>query len=141
MNSKKKFAVVLAGCGVNDGAEIQEATLTLLAIDRNKAEYQCFAPDINQLHVVNHLNGTEMKETRNVLTESARIARGNIKPLGSFEEKEFDALIFPGGFGVAKNLCSFAFDGVNCSVNPEVEKVIKSMHAARKGQDKGQETC
>ncbi len=132
MNSKKKFAVVLAGCGVNDGAEIQEATLTLLAIDRNKAEYQCFAPDINQLHVVNHLNGTEMKETRNVLTESARIARGNIKPLGSFEEKEFDALIFPGGFGVAKNLCSFAFDGVNCSVNPEVEKVIKSMHAARK---------
>jgi enhancing lycopene biosynthesis protein 2 len=132
MNPKKKFAVVLAGCGVYDGAEIHEATLTLLAIDKKKVDYQCFAPDINQAHVVNHLNGKEMKETRNVLTESARIARGKIKPLSSFNEKEFDAIIFPGGFGVAKNLCKFAFDGKDCSVNPDVIKAIKAMHSAGK---------
>lgn len=132
MNPTKKFAVVLAGCGVYDGAEIHEATLTLLAIDRHKIEYQCFAPDINQAHVVNHLTGKEMKETRNVLAESARIARGKIKPLSLFNEKEFDAVIFPGGFGVAKNLCTFAFDGDKCSVNPDVQKVIKSMYSAGK---------
>lgn len=132
MNPVKKFAVVLSGCGVQDGAEIHEATLTLLAIDRHKCEYQCFAPDINQHHVINHLNGKEMKETRNVLVESARIARGNIKPLSRFDEKEFDAIIFPGGFGVAKNLCTFAFDGEKCSVNPDVEKAVKSMHSAGK---------
>ena len=122
----KKIAVVLAGNGVFDGAEIHEATLTLLAIARNGAQYQCFAPDINQAHVVNHLTGEEMPETRNVLVEAARIARGNIKPLSDYKAKEFDALVFPGGFGVAKNLCTFAFDGINCTVNPDVEKAIKS---------------
>jgi enhancing lycopene biosynthesis protein 2 len=132
MNPTKKFAVVLAGCGVYDGAEIHEATLTLLAIDRHNVEYQCFAPDVNQAHVVNHLTGKEMKETRNVLAESARIARGKIKPLSQFNEKEFDAVIFPGGFGVAKNLCTFAFDGVKCSVNPDAQRVIRSMHTAGK---------
>lgn len=132
MSHLKKFAVVLAGCGVYDGAEIQEATLTMLAIDRNNAGYQCFAPDINQAHVINHLNGKETKETRNVLTESARIARGNIKSLSLFDEKEFDAIIFPGGFGVAKNLCTFAFDGTNCKINHEIEKAIKAMHSAGK---------
>ena len=132
MNPAKKFAVVLAGCGVYDGAEIHEATLTLLAIDRHNVEYQCFAPDVNQAHVVNHLTGKEMKETRNVLAESARIARGKIKPLSQFNEKEFDAVIFPGGFGVAKNLCTFAFDGVKCSVNPDAQRVIRSMHTAGK---------
>jgi len=132
MSHIKRFAVVLAGCGVYDGAEIHEATLTMLAIDKNNAEYQCFAPDVNQAHVINHLNGNEMKETRNVLTESARIARGNIKPLALFNEREFDAIIFPGGFGVAKNLCTFAFDGVNCTVNADVEKAIREMHSAGK---------
>jgi len=132
MSHINKFAVVLSGCGVYDGAEIHEATLTMLAIDRNNACYQCFAPDINQNHVINHLNGKEMKETRNVLTESARIARGNIKPLSLFDEKEFDAIIFPGGFGVARNLCTFAFDGTNCKVNNDVENAIKAMHSARK---------
>lgn len=122
----KKIAVVLAGNGVYDGAEIHEATLTLLAIAQNGAQYQCFAPDINQAHVVNHLTGEEMQETRNVLVEAARIARGNIKPLSDYKANEFDALIFPGGFGVAKNLCTYAFDGTNCAVNQEVEKVIKS---------------
>ncbi len=121
----KKIAVVLAGSGVYDGAEIHEATLTLLAIARNGAEYQCFALDVNQAHVVNHLTGEEMPETRNVLIEAARIARGNIKPLTEYDAKDYDAIIFPGGFGVAKNLCSFAFDGVDCFVNAEVEKAIR----------------
>ena len=122
----KNIAVVLAGSGVYDGAEIHEATLTLLAIARQGAQYQCFAPDINQAHVINHLTGKEMPETRNVLVEAARIARGKIKPLSDYRATEYDAIIFPGGFGVAKNLCTFAFDGINCTVNQEVEKAIRS---------------
>ncbi|KPL13480.1 MAG: isoprenoid biosynthesis protein [Bacteroides sp. SM1_62] len=123
----KKFAVVLSGCGVYDGAEIHEAVLTMFAIASNGATYEIFAPDIDQHHVVNHLTGTEMDETRNVLIESARIARGKIKPLGEFSGKEFDAIIFPGGFGAAKNLSSFAFDGSNCWVNSDIEAVIREM--------------
>ena len=128
----KKIAVVLAGNGVYDGAEIHEATLTLLAIARNGAQYQCFAPDINQAHVVNHLTGDEMPETRNVLIEAARIARGKIKPLSDYKASEYDAIIFPGGFGVAKNLCTFAFDGTNCAVNRDVEKAVRSTVVAEK---------
>lgn len=122
----KKIAVVLAGNGVYDGSEIHEATITLLTISRNGAQYQCFAPDIEQAHVINHLTGKEMPETRNVLVEAARIARGNIKPLSAYNAKEFDALVFPGGFGVAKNLCNYAFEGTNCTVNRDVEKAIRS---------------
>jgi len=129
---KKKFAVVLSGCGVYDGAEIHEATLTMLAIMRQGGSYQCFAPDIPQYHVINHLNGEEMEESRNVLIESARIARGNIKVLSKFNGKDFDALIFPGGFGAAKNLSTVAFEGANASVNPEVEHAVKQMIALKK---------
>lgn len=128
----KKIAVVLAGNGVYDGAEIHEATLTLLAIARQGAQYQCFAPDINQAHVVNHLTGEEMPETRNVLVEAARIARGNIKSLAEYKADDFDAIIFPGGFGAAKNLCTFAFDGADCTVNPDVESSIRSTIVAEK---------
>ena len=128
----KKIAVVLAGSGVYDGAEIHESVLTLLAIARHGAQYQCFAPDIDQAHVINHLTGAEMPETRNVLTEAARIARGNIKSLAEYNASDFDALIFPGGFGVAKNLCSFAFDGVDCTVNAEVENAIRTTIVAEK---------
>lgn len=129
---KRKFAVVLSGCGVYDGAEIHEATLTMLAIARQGAQYQCFAPDVEQAHVVNHLTGQEMKETRNVLVESARIARGNIKPLAEFQPADFDAIVFPGGFGVAKNLCTFAFDGAECKVNADAQKAIQAMHKSGK---------
>jgi enhancing lycopene biosynthesis protein 2 len=122
-----KIAVVLSGCGVYDGTEIHEATLALFAIARNGAAYEIFAPDINQHHVVNHITGDEMNESRNVLVESARIARGNIKPLSEFDGKQFDALIFPGGFGAAKNLSTFAFEGAGLSVNPDVENSIKEM--------------
>jgi enhancing lycopene biosynthesis protein 2 len=130
MNKQKRFAVVLAGCGVFDGAEIHEATLTLLAIAKAGASYQCFAPDKEQAHVVNHFTGMPSNESRNVLIEAARIARGKIKPLNLYDPELFDAMILPGGFGVAKNLCSFAFEGSDCTVDPEVElSVIASVEA------------
>jgi enhancing lycopene biosynthesis protein 2 len=128
----KKFAIVLAGCGVSDGAEIHEATLTMFAIVKNGAAYEIFAPDIQQHHVINHLTGKEMPEKRNVLVESARIARGRIKPLSSFDANSADAIIFPGGFGVAKNLCTFAFKGADCVVNPEVASAIREMASTGK---------
>ncbi len=128
----KKFAVVLAGCGVYDGAEIHEATLALLAIKTYGCDYDCFAPDIPQHHVINHLTGEAMPETRNVLVEAARIARGNIHPLSEFRAEAYDVLLFPGGFGAAKNLSTVAFDGPKAKVNPEVEAVITSMHSLGK---------
>lgn len=123
----KKIAVILSGSGVFDGAEIHEATLTMYSIAKNGASYEIFAPDIEQHHVINHITGEEMPEKRNVLIESARIARGNIKDLSEFKAKDFDALILPGGFGAAKNLSTFAFDGADCSVNLDVEKAIRAM--------------
>jgi len=128
----KKFAVLLSGCGVYDGAEIHEATLSLLAIARQGGSYEIFAPDINQHHVINHLTGEEMDEQRNVLVESARIARGQIKDLKAFNPASFDGLILPGGFGAAKNLSSWAFEGADASVLPEVEEAISGMVALKK---------
>ncbi|MBE1237420.1 isoprenoid biosynthesis glyoxalase ElbB [Phaeovibrio sulfidiphilus] len=132
MTKRLRFAVVLSGCGVFDGAEIQESVLTLLAISRRGGDVQCFAPDIPQHHVIDHYrNQPSPGETRNVLTESARIARGKIRPLSEYSTDESDILIIPGGFGAAKNLCSFAFDGASCSVNRDVEKALRAAHAAR----------
>lgn len=128
----KKFAVVLSGCGVYDGSEIHEAVLTLLAIQNNDADYVCFAPDIDQHHVINHLNGEVAKEKRNVLIESARISRGVIKPLSQFKAEDFDAIVLPGGFGAAKNLSSYAVDGANCEVLPELKQALIEMHNLRK---------
>ncbi|MFZ4741595.1 MAG: isoprenoid biosynthesis glyoxalase ElbB [Bacteroidales bacterium] len=128
----KKFAVVLSGCGVYDGAEIHEAVLTLLAIVKNGCSYQIFASDIVQHHVINHFTGNVTDETRNVLVESARIARGNILALSAFNADAFDALIFPGGFGCAKNLSTYAFDAADCIVNTDVEKAVKAMVSANK---------
>ncbi len=132
MKNMKRFAIVLSGCGVFDGAEIHESVLTLLAIDQAGAGYQCFAPDIPQAHVVDHLTGRETQEKRNVLAEAARIARGDIKPLAEFRPAGFDGLIFPGGFGAAKNLCDWAFRGDGCRVDPDVEKAIGSMFESGK---------
>ena len=128
----KRIAVILAGCGVYDGAEIHEAVLTLLAVDRAGAQAVCFAPNIPQAHVVNHLTGDEMAESRNVLTEAARIARGKIADLATFDASSVDAVILPGGFGAAKNLCDFAFKGADCAVNADVEKAVRAMRAAGK---------
>lgn len=123
----RKFAVILAGCGVYDGSEIHEAIMTLYAIMNNQGEYEIFAPDMPQHHVINHITGEEMNESRNVLVESARIARGKIKALSEFRAEDYDAIIFPGGFGAAKNLSDFAFGGANCLVHPEVEKTVTEM--------------
>lgn len=127
-----RIGVVLAGCGVYDGAEIHEAVLTLLAISRQGAEAVCFAPNVAQHHVVNHLTGQEMSETRNVLVESARIARGKVADLATFKAADVDALVIPGGFGAAKNLCSFAMEGDQCTVNPQVAEAVTTTLAAGK---------
>ena len=132
MSEKKKIAIVLSGNGVYDGAEIHEATLTMLAIAQQGASYELFAPNVEQAHVINHLTGEEMPEKRNVLIEAARIARGNIADLNTYQANQFDALVFPGGFGAAKNLSTFAFEGPDCSVNPDVEKAVKDTVAAQK---------
>jgi len=128
----KKIAIVLSGCGVYDGAEIHEAVLTMLAASKLGILYQLYAPDMEQMHVINHLTGEVADEKRNVLVESARIARGNIKQLKDYSAAKYDALVFPGGFGVAKNLCSFAVDGVQLTVLPEVEKAVKETYEAKK---------
>lgn len=127
-----QVAVILSGCGVFDGAEIHESVLTLWALEQENANYQCFAPNIEQAHVINHLTGEEMEQQRNVLVESARIARGNIKDLKQFNAAEFDALILPGGFGAAKNLSDFAFKGADCTVNSDVLDACVAMAKARK---------
>ena len=128
----KKFAIVLSGCGVYDGAEIHESVTAMLAVCRKGHIYQVFAPDIPQHHVVNHLTGEEMPEMRNVLVESARIARGQIKDLSTFDASQYDILLFAGGFGVAKNMSDFSFKGENYTVNAQALQAIKSMHRAGK---------
>ena len=128
----KQIAVCLSGCGFLDGAEIHESVLTLLAIDQAGAKAVCCAPDVNQVGVVDHLKKEPAAGTRNVLVESARIARGEIVDVKKIRAAEMDALVFPGGFGAAKNLCSFASDGANCNVNPDVERLAGEFLAAKK---------
>lgn len=128
----KNVGVVLSGCGVYDGAEIHEAVLTLLALDRAGAQAVCFAPDKSQLHVINHITGDEMPEERNVLVESARIARGKIRPLSQADAGQLDALIVPGGFGAAKNLSSFASEGAECWIDKDLAKLTQQMYKANK---------
>ena len=124
--------VILSGCGVMDGSEIHEAVLTLLALDRAHVRILCMAPDVEQREVINHLTNQPLNQKRNVLVESARIARGDIRDIKKVSVKEIDALILPGGWGAAKNLCSFAYDGTDCSVHPEVERLINETIEARK---------
>ena len=128
----KNIAVVLSGCGVYDGTEIHESVITLLRLSQRGAHVQCFAPNIAQLHVINHLTGEEMPESRNVLVESARIARGEIKDIREARVEDFDALIVPGGFGAAKNLSSFATEGAACSVQPDVLALAEAFAEAGK---------
>ncbi|WP_323840073.1 isoprenoid biosynthesis glyoxalase ElbB [Photorhabdus africana] len=128
----KSVAVVLSGCGVFDGSEIHESVLTLLSLDRLGVKTSFLAPDEPQLHVINHINGEETGEERNVLQESARISRGKIKPLSQANADEFDALIIPGGFGVAKNLCDFAVKTVDCEINKDLLSLVRAMHKQHK---------
>lgn len=130
---KKHIAIILSGCGVYDGSEIFESTLTFLAIEHHGSTFQCFAPDIAQSKVVNHLTGEVVEgETRNVLVESARLCRGEIQNLNELKCEDFDALIVPGGFGAASNLSDFADKGADCEINPEVYTVIRSFANVKK---------
>ncbi|MGK9065935.1 isoprenoid biosynthesis glyoxalase ElbB [Stutzerimonas chloritidismutans] len=128
----RKVAVILSGCGVYDGSEIYESVITLLRLDQRGATVQCFAPDIPQLHVIDHRTGEETSESRNVLTEAARLARGQIKDLREADVAEFDALIIPGGFGAAKNLSDFASKGAACQVQPDVLALAQAFAKAGK---------
>ena len=126
------IGVLLSGSGVNDGSEIHESVITMLALDRAGAETLLMAPNIDQMHVINHYTGQEMDEFRNVLVESARIARGNIKDMAEVSGGDLDALIIPGGFGVAKNLSDYAMSGTECSINPDVYRLISEMIILKK---------
>ena len=128
----KKVGVLLAGCGVYDGSEIHEAVLTLYFLSRAGAQVVCMAPNVDQLHVIDHLTQQETGETRNVLVESARIARGEIRDLAGVRSEEIDALVIPGGFGAAKNLSNFAVKGPEAEVHPEVARILSEMTAAGK---------
>ena len=127
-----RVGVILSGCGVQDGTEIHEAVLTLLALDRAGAEIVCMAPDVDQLHVIDHRSGRETSETRNVLTESARIARGEIRDVADVTADDLDAVMLPGGFGAAKNLCNFAQAGAAAEVQADVARLLGAMHGAGK---------
>ena len=131
----KRVAVVFAGCGVYDGTEVHEASAVMVHLSRNKVDYEIFAPNINQAHVIDHTKGEpDATQTRNVLTESARIARGKISCLSTIDSTKFNAIIFPGGFGAAKNLSTFALSETpdKMTVNEHVEKVIKEFLDAKK---------
>ncbi|MFB6341443.1 isoprenoid biosynthesis glyoxalase ElbB [Saccharicrinis sp. FJH62] len=128
----KKVAIILSGCGVYDGAEIHESVLAMLALAKNGLDYSIFAPDKLQAHVINHLTGEVIPESRNVLIESARIARGDISALTELDPEDYDALLMPGGFGVAKNLSSFAFEGADMEVDPQVAAIVKAFAESKK---------
>ncbi len=128
----RPIAVILSGCGRGDGSEIQESVSCLIHLSRHGLTYACFAPDKPQSDVVNHVTGQASPEVRNVMVESARISRGEISPLASLDPSAYDAVVFPGGFGAAKNLSTFAKDGPNCTVDAHVERVIRAFRAQNK---------
>lgn len=129
---KKKIALILAGCGRFDGSEIHETTLSLLALSQQGVDVQAFAPNIPQAEVVNHITGETIPESRNIMIESARIVRGDILDISQYNAGEYDALLIPGGFGVAKNLCSFAFKGSEMTVNKDIAKAIRDTYDEKK---------
>ncbi len=129
----KRFAVVLAGCGRKDGSEINEAITLLLSIEQHHCEYQCFAPDRPQTEVIDHLTDKKVANAkRNILTEAARLARSNVRPIEEYKADDFDGLLFSGGYGVAKNLCDYAYKGAAMEVQPDVARAIIETHEAHK---------
>ena len=127
----KKVAVILSGCGYLDGAEITEAISTLVAIGQHGAEYKIFAPN-KDVPETNHLTNKPTGQTRNVMQEAARIARGDVQPLENLKAKDFDALAFPGGFGAALHLCNFAEKGSSGQIDPQVKRVVNEFHDSGK---------
>lgn len=132
MKTMPRFAVILSGCGRADGSEIHEAVTALLAIDKNGCTYDCYAPDIEQSAVINHLTSEKTEERRNVLAESARIARGDISPLSELKVKNYDCLLFPGGLGAVTNWCDFAKKGINCSVDSSISRILEEGYKEKK---------
>lgn len=130
--SSKRVALVLSGNGVYDGTECTEGIAAIVHLSRAGANVQCFAPDVMQMHAVNHLNGSPHDNNRNVMEESARLARGQVKALSEYDAGDFDALVFPGGFGAAKNLSNWATEGVKATLNADVSKAITATHSAKK---------
>ena len=128
----KNIAVILAGCGTKDGSEINETVTLLLALDQHGLKYQCFAPDANQYHVVNHVTGEVVNEERNMMVEAARIVRGDILPMTEFNADNFDGLAIPGGVGAANNLFTYFIDGMQMTVLPEVRDAIVKIHEQNK---------
>nr|WP_282557007.1 MULTISPECIES: isoprenoid biosynthesis glyoxalase ElbB [Providencia] len=128
----KSIAVILCGCGVFDGSEVHESVLTMLALSNNNVKVHFFAPDEFQPTVINHINGELKTDKRNQMEESARISRGEIAPLSSADASKLDALIIPGGFGAAKNLCDFAVKGSDCEINKELLSLVRQMHQQKK---------
>ena len=129
----KRFAIILAGCGRKDGSEINEAITLLLSLEQHHCEYQCFAPNRPQTEVINHLTDEKVpNEQRNILVEAARLARGRILPVEQYKAEDFDGLLFSGGYGVAKNLCDYAYKGAEMTVQPDVARCIVETHAAGK---------
>ena len=129
----KKVGVILSGCGVYDGSEIHESVITLLALNRAGADVTVMAPDKNQMHVINHQTGEVAEdESRNIMVESARIARGPVRDVATVQASEFDGLVLPGGFGAAKNLCDFAINGADCEIDHDVASLILEMHNSEK---------
>ena len=128
----RKFAVILAGCGRKDGSEINEAISLLLSIEQHHCEYQCFAPDRPQAEVIDHLTEEKVDEQRNILTEAARLARSRILPIEEYKAEDYDGLLFSGGYGVAKNLCNYAYHGADMEVQPDVARAIIETCEAKK---------
>lgn len=128
----KRIAFVMSGCGFKDGSEIHESVSALICLDRAGFRVSCYAPDVEQAATVEHMSGKPLAESRNALKESARIARGDIRPLSELEDGDYDAVVFPGGFGAALTLCTFGRDGAGCTVNPEVRRLVETAHAAGK---------
>lgn len=130
---KKKFAVILCGSGFKDGSEIRESVATLYALSKHQIEFSIYAPNENQYHVVNCITGEEQpSQFRNQMIEAGRIARGKVEDLKKLNPDEFDGIILPGGFGSAKNLCNYAFKGIEGSVHPEVSRVLNEFYRLKK---------
>ena len=127
-----KIGLILSGCGVKDGAEIHESVIALLALDRAGAEVVFMAPNENQADVIDHIAEKPMDEGRNVMVESARIARGDIRDIATVKSSELDGVVIPGGVGAAKNLCNFATAGDGCEAHPEVERLLKEVYGEKK---------
>lgn len=132
MKKMPRFAVVLSGCGRADGSEIHESVTALLAIDSLGCTYQCYAPNIEQAAVINNLTSEKTLERRNVLVESARIARGNIIDLRDLQISDYDCILFPGGLGAITNWCDFAKSGINCTVDTSISRVLEEAYKNQK---------